>query len=32
VKHGMVAKKLGTMPRDDMRAIEENLTEILGLS
>ncbi len=31
VKKGMIAKKLGTMPRLDMQAIEDNLRDALGL-
>jgi len=31
IKQGMIAKKLGTMPRPDMQAIENNLRDALGL-
>jgi len=31
VKQNMIAKKLGTMPQSDMRAVETNLREILEL-
>ncbi len=31
VKQGMIARKLGTMPGDDMKAIEDNLRSVLGL-
>jgi len=31
VKHNMMAKKLGTMPKPDMQAIEDNLRDILEL-
>ena len=31
IKQGMIAKKLGTMPRPDMQAIEGNLRDALGL-
>ena len=31
IKQGMIAKKLGTMPRSDMRGIENNLLAILAL-
>ena len=31
IKRGMIAKKLGTMPRPDMQAIEGNLRDVLGL-
>jgi len=31
IKQGMVAKKLGTMPRPDMQAIEDKLRDALGL-
>ncbi len=32
IKQSMIAKKLGTMPRPDMQAIEDNLRLILDLS
>ena len=32
IKQGMIAKKLGTMPRTDMQAIEDNLRDTLGLA
>jgi mRNA interferase MazF len=31
IKQGMIAKKLGTMPRPDMQGIEDNLRDALGL-
>jgi len=31
IKQGMIAKKLGAMPRPDMQAIEGNLRDALGL-
>ena len=31
IKQGMIAKKLGTMPRPDMHRIEDNLQGTLGL-
>ena len=31
IKQGMIAKKLGTMPRPDMQAIEDKLRDALGL-
>jgi mRNA interferase MazF len=31
IKQGMIARKLGTMPRPDMQAIEDNLRDALGL-
>jgi mRNA interferase MazF len=31
IKQGMIAKKLGIMPRLDMQAIEDNLRDALGL-
>ena len=31
VKQGMITRKLGTMSRQDMQTIEENLAEILGI-
>lgn len=31
IKQGMIAKKLGTMPRPDMQGIEDNLRSALGL-
>ncbi len=31
IKQGMIAKKLGTMPRPDMHGIEDNLRDALGL-
>ena len=31
IKQGMIAKKLGAMPRHDMQAIENNLRDILEL-
>ncbi|HAV10452.1 MAG TPA: hypothetical protein DCX22_02415 [Dehalococcoidia bacterium] len=31
IKQGMIARKLGTMPQPDMRAIEEKLRDALGL-
>jgi len=32
IKQSMISKKLGTMSRSDMLAVERNLLEILGLS
>ncbi len=31
IKQNMIAKKLGTMPQSDMRAVERNLREIFEL-
>jgi len=31
IKQGMIARKLGTMPRSDMKRIEVNLRDALGL-
>ena len=31
IKQSMIAKKIGTMPRHDMQAIEDNLRDALGL-
>ena len=31
IKQGIIAKKLGTMPRPDMQAIEDKLRDALGL-
>ena len=31
IKQGMIGKKLGTMPLPDMKAIEDNLRDALGL-
>ena len=31
IKQGMVAKKLGTIPQSDMRAVENNLRDVLEL-
>jgi len=31
IKQSMIAKKIGTMPRPDMQAIEGNLRDALGL-
>ncbi|MBM3175984.1 MAG: type II toxin-antitoxin system PemK/MazF family toxin [Chloroflexi bacterium] len=32
IKQAMIARKLGTMPRPDMQAIEDKLRDALGLS
>ena len=31
IKRGIIAKKLGSMPRPDMQGIEDNLRDVLGL-
>ena len=31
IKQGMIARKLGVMPRFDMKRVEDNLRDVLGL-